>query len=424
MSAHLHTDAAAAPALLSLLRRLRWDDTIRLVLGSDDYYRYRHDHRSSSSSGGGCGGGGGGGHADAQAVQRCDADADGGASAPAAVPSSWPARACRRLRGYMRRSSATRILVHAGALGYTLYVITHPSRHVPCLVTIDGAGAAVAAAQRCFLYESAEGMQLLMRDEMPRWVVFMHAAAGTLLLPLAIAQKESVWSMSFTTHSARPSRPQQTSATPAAAPAAVAGSEHQQAQRLAHAAAARDARRARRRHGVLGFATLLCVGRMVAGGVSLRRYSVFSAGAASSRAGVLNFASAMLIFALPWMVLAPATGITGRQAACAAHAMVGGLLVKAVLAVPFERVLGSVCQSWAGVKITIPRRGGGRTRAGAAGDVCLAVAQHAEAELEAVYYKTVLATTVVFGVWGVVDVVRFVRLARACVAADWQPSSP
>lgn len=427
-------EAAAATVtttvtLATFLRGLRWEEAMRLAMESDPYYHYTPiddpvsapPQRPSNSA----------------LSPTASTPAEATASPPRFSWAGMLATVRQRLRRYLLCSSKTRLLVHAGAVGYCAYVVTHPSRHVPCIVTIDGASssgsgsgsgsgglpAVPASSTTCYLYESAEGMQLLMRDEMPRWVVFFHAVAGVLLLPLAIAQKESVWYMPFHGPTVPPSqgasaqRPGETPAPADPRPHNHLQQQQQQSRSEEKRAWLRNARAARWWHGTLGFATLACVGCMVGGGVLLRSYSVFSAAVASQRAGVPNFASAMFVFAAPWLVLAPATGVTGQRGACAAHALLGGLVVKAVLAVPFERMLGCVCQRVAGVTVALPPRRWSNRR-GAYRDVCVPVTQHVEAELEAVYFRSVAATTVIFGVWGLVDVYRFVRLARTCVNAS------
>lgn len=122
---------------------------------------------------------------------------------------------------YVLSSSKTRLLVHAGALSYFAYIATNPPRHVPCYVTVEGAtgspsqqgASAATSTMTCFVYESAEGMQLFMHDEMPRWNALAHAAVGTTLLSLVIAQAESVWCIRF---SRRRHRSNQRSDTPTA----------------------------------------------------------------------------------------------------------------------------------------------------------------------------------------------------------------
>ncbi|KPA73626.1 hypothetical protein ABB37_09758 [Leptomonas pyrrhocoris] len=382
-------------SFLAALNKMRWDSVLAVIIASDPYYHYAPPQTPT--------------HKASSATSNTD-------NTTADAPPSPPKH---RLRQYLLSSSKTRLLVHAGAVGYLLYVVTHPSQYVPCRVVVVVGGGGASAVSRsapstttgCFLYQSAEGMQLLMRGKMPRWCVLLHAIAGSLLLPLAILQKESVWYMPFA-HKAVDAdadgrHPTEGTATHHAG-AAQAHSEAKRAQ-------LQDARRSRRRHGLFGFVTGACAAMMVVGGVSLRSYSVFSASAASSRAGVLNFASAILLFAVPWAVLMPATTVCGVSARAAAHAMFGGVFIKAILAVPFERMLGGLWQRLDGVSVSLPARAGVTQRADVGNGVCVEVTQQVEGALERVYYKSILATTIVFGVWGVADIVRFVRLARQCV---------
>ncbi|CAG9567272.1 hypothetical_protein [Leishmania major strain Friedlin] len=183
----------------------------------------------------------------------------------------------------------------------------------------------------CLVYESAEDMQLRMHEEMPRWSALAHAAAGTMLLPLVIAQSESVWCMPF---SRRCHRSNQRS---------DANSQEARSGARGQAQPPTDGRfrayycRARPTPGAaVSWPTRLCCHHV-------RRLH-----------GGQRRVAAIAQRVLPWVGLAPATGISGTQAACVAHAMVGGLLFKAVLAVLLERVLGSICQSLAGVKVVLP----------------------------------------------------------------------
>lgn len=378
--------------LAGALNKLHWDTALALVMSSDPYYHYTPAHERISHT---------------TAVE-------GNADVPR---EHW-------FRRYALSSSKTRLLVHVGAVGYLGYVLTHPSRYVACRVTVSSTTSADAAAAvtDCYIYQGAEGMQLLMRGAMPKWAVLLHAIAGSLLLPLAITQKESVFYMPFarkplTAAEAEAEKAEAQAHRSASATAATA--EAAQAQSDAKKVHLRRARVSRRHHGNCGFLTGVCVVVMVAGGVSLRSYSVFAAPATSARAGILNFASAMFLFAAPWAVLTPATAASGGQGKAAAHAMLGGVLIKAILAVPFERVLGGVWQKLAGVHVALPPAprwfGGDDTTTRAAP---VEITQRVEAELERVYYKSILVTTVVFGLWGVADIVRFVRLAKKCVVAE------
>ncbi|KPI85223.1 hypothetical protein ABL78_5731 [Leptomonas seymouri] len=371
----------APTSLLAALGRMRWDEALAVVMASDPYYHYSPPSKN-------------------------DETAKAGASTTS-DKNAVPAPQVRWLRRYLLSSSTTRLLIHAGTAGYLFYVVSHPSRYVPCRVVVANADAATTD---CFLYQSAEGMQLLMRSAMPKPCVLLHAVAGSLLLPLAILQKELIWQMPF-------SRKAVVDVGPMTNEDDARHSGDAQAQSAAKRSQLRKARESRRYHSKCGFLMGACVAAMVVGGVSLRSYSVFASAAASSRAGILNFSIGIAIFAAPWVVLMPAVMLSCIGAKAAAHALLGGVLTKAILAVPFERMLGGIWQRLAGAVVHLPPQR--QFKAGAAPEgVRLEVAQHVEGALERVYYKSILVTTIVFGVWGVADIVRFVRVARQCVAAD------
>jgi hypothetical protein len=387
------TTATPHLSLGAALNKMHWDAALALVMASDPYYHYLAAPTASTASAGN------------------DDTTKTTTAAAAAAPPPREHCFCR----YMCSSSKVRLLIHASVVGYLLYVLTHPSRYVPChvMVSTDSAST-MPAATDCYLYQSAEGMQLLMRGKMPKLSVVLHAVAGSLLLPLAIAQKESVWYMPFAAKAVPGSEATTTTSTITRTAAGAAAHESAAAHSEAKRVNLRHARVSRRYHGNCGFLTGACVFAMVTGGVSLRSYSVFSLPETSARAGILNFASAMFLFAAPWVALTPATALSGANAKAAAHAMVGGVLIKAVLAVPFERMLGGLWQRWAGVRVSLPPRRWFSKEAASE----VAVTQHMEGELERVYYKSILVTTILFGAWGVVDIIRFLTLAKKCVVLD------
>lgn len=405
-------------SLFAALNRMQWDSVIAIVVASDPYYHYDPTRGTRE--------------------KQADKNTDATATAPKdAEPQQQQQQQQQHwFRRYLISSSGLRLAIHAGSVCYLVYVLTHPSQYVPCTVIVAPAATAAANATGagvvqstaapittdCYIYQGAEGMQLLMRGKMPRWAVLLHAVAGTLLLPLGLTQKESVWYMQY----AKKTVVESTTVIAAGGGGTTIASharveEVRMGDAQAHSAAKkvhlRRARVSRRHHGNCGFMTGCSVFMMVAGGVSLRTYSVFSEAHVSTRAGLLNFASAMFLFAAPWVLLTPATVGSGTNSKAVAHAMLGNLLVKAILAVPFERVLGGLWQRAAGVRVVLPRR-----RWWPAGvvhdDVRVEVTQQVEGALERVYYKSIVATTVIFGIWGVVDIVRFVRLAKKCLAAD------
>ncbi|TPP45078.1 putative integral membrane protein [Leishmania donovani] len=297
--------AVATASLASRLRRLHWNEVISLVLDSDPYYHCKEEA--------------------AVVAETNDA---------ASLPSP----------------------PH-----YFAYIATNPPRHVPCYVTVEGAtgspsqqgASAATSTMTCFVYESAEGMQLFMHDEMPRWNALAHAAQP--------AQRHA------NSQEARSGASWQAQPPPTAEPERTAA-EH--------------GRHQARRHALLAFAAITCVGCMVASSVSLRSHSVFSSRVASRRAGVPNFASAMSVFAAPWDGLAPATGISGTQAAC--------------VVLPPPRWLNAK-ESFSDARVPVTR--------------------HVEAELETMYYRSVAATAILLDSWGAVDIGRAVRLANAWLAA-------
>lgn len=392
-----HTVNAAVPStakkpttLAAALNGMHWDAALALVMASDPYYAYtpvpdRHTIQ-----------------------QKAEAKGHGRKDSP---DTSAPHE--HSFRRYVLSSSKTRLLLHASCAGYLLYVLTHPSRYLPCRVTASTAASPGVTVTDCYLYQAAEGMQLLVHGGIPTSVLLLHAGAGISLLPLAIMQKEMVFYMPFA---------HKTVATAAAEDEAAPAERPAEAKSEAKKQHLQCARVSRQYHGITGFLAGICVVVMVSGGVSLRSYSVFSNPAVSSRAGLVNFSTAMLLSAVPWVVLSPATTASGVKAKAAVHAMFGGVLIKAILAVPFARLLGGVCQRLAGVHVTLPPRRHWYSRDTAAmpeGGVPLEVTQGVEGELERMYYKSILATVLIFGAWAMVDVVRFVRLVKqSVVVAD------
>lgn len=373
-------NAAVAEAPLPLtfaqyLQQLRWDEVVELTMLSDSYYHLAGD-------------------AERQLMD----------SSVAAPPQSRTALLSNLCRGLLS-SSTTRLLLHVGAGSYTVWVLTHPSVVVPCTVSVaSGSGDGSTAAAARYIYQSSEGMQLLMQAEMPRVMVVLHAIAGVALLPLALYQKESIFYLMYRSRRDAGAAPRR---------GAEAARQH-----------TRDTQLQRQRHRSCGTAAVLSALLMTAAGVGLRSYSAFatgggrhpSVGATSQHrrgtGGVVDFGVAILYFALPWLVLAPITAASAKAASPSrrtvnphvVHAIFGGLFIKAVVSVPIARVLGGLYQRWAGVHVQLPD-----AAAAAASTVTprLRIAQQTEGELEKLYF-TGIASAAAFGtVWAAVDIYRF-----------------
>lgn len=287
--------------------------------------------------------------------------------------------------------------------------------------------ASTAAGDVLYLYESSEGMQLLMRAPLPKLWNAMHAITGMLLLPLSLYQKESLPGMCMVQSTLPKASSERSDGNTNSNSSATTPPKEQFQRDL-------QARKARRVvHGAVGMTMVALMTTMTAAGVAMRSYSVFSAAAAdgssSGSEGVsqrmVDFGKAILWFATPWGIFAPAVMITAKTRKALPHAVVGGLVCKACFAVPLARSLGAVYQKLTHVHVSIPRDMPSVVTAVASSSskvlkgksqlqqAPLIITQHAPGELERMYYASILTAAVVVGVWALYDIRAMMVKAHA-----------
>lgn len=273
-----------------------------------------------------------------------------------------PKGAVGKLKTYFTRSSKTRIATHFFIFSYFAFAVAR-------------SGAQREVGGGAVQYESREGLRLWVAGVVPTVRSAVHLVSALALMPLFVAQKENIFGMSH-----------------AAAQAGAATPE--EAKKTAEGVKAR-----RSLHGLLGFLLNACTLIMAGSGSSLGSQSVFTPAEATSKH--LSFKKAMLLFTVPWLLMVPAVGITGKLKSiklsgrekpvslCFPHMMAGNIFLKAFIAVPAARLLGVLFQR---VQEALHGQDG--------------------VSYEKCYYAGILSSAVCVGAWVAKDIYCILGVAR------------
>ncbi len=198
----------------------------------------------------------------------------------------------------------------------------------------------------------------------------IHYICAVLLVPAALAQKYLVSRMR---KNSPPASPAEGNAVPAAScPGATAAQFYRTNV-----------------HPNLGHAVVVLMAGMAYGGFQMRQASDFPA-----------FQAAMLYFVAPWVIFIVGILATASYKLAVLHAVLGNLVVKACVAVPVARLLGTALQH------------------------LYASLGQPESVLSQGYYHGIIGSAVLTSVWAIVDIVLLYRnLANSAVAATKTPNT-
>lgn len=383
-SATASATVAPTASTSAYLNTLSWDNALRMTVAADGYY-----YRKPS------------------------------AQAPSTTKSSAPSGAKRGWRAapnsFLCSSSKVRLCVHALAGSYMLWVVTHHAQCVPCRVSytnaaptsVSDAGATATTTTTLYLYESADGVQLLLRQPIASLWSTVHDVGGLALLALSLWQKESVPHMMLTTYV---NSENSTSSK----------EEEKKAQRSAQL---QRGRRARQRHGAVGIAMVLLMAGMVAAGFKVRRGFVASlpppptdsvtaatVTTSSNRPPVINVLKT-IGRALPWFAplfgaFVPAMMGSGVAKKAAPHAIIGSALCKICLWVPLSHSIAAVLQRATGAHVSLENLPPSSEAAPAL------VVLPREGALDAAYNTAAGVSAVVIALWLVNDTRKMVAQAK------------
>lgn len=414
-----------------------WDSAIQLTLDTNPYYSCNNLRQDPAAN------------AKGNVVEAADPRAKGGGG-------GLLARIRRALKEHCFSSSKTRLAVQGLTAAYLLYVALHPSRNVAVRVTYDKNALATDSSSRSlngshhggldtegtsscvlrairrvlrpliftdraassldyaalnarsqeplWLYQSREGMQLLVKKPLNSAETAAHMLMGCSLLPLSLLQMESVFFMS---HSLERRRAQEALR---AAEERTKEKTPEETVRKENAAALGKVKGARKAHGIIGVTTVGMMVGMLGAGFALRSRSLFAGVRRSSpfASVVVDFSRAILYFSLPWGVFSVGLIASAASGKAIPHAILGSLIPKACLAVALARSLGGFLQRLLGVHVHLPSAS---TTAAALREP-LEVVQSLPGELERMYYISIATAAVVVGAWAIRDVAALLTKAH------------